>query len=65
MTKSASGKYVYCLLREGQDYYVNFMSHGQVYSIDCSTEDCTIGTFDFTNPTTSDGSPFIVDVPCP
>jgi hypothetical protein len=64
-TMGPSGEFDHCLLREGQDYYVNFMSHGHPYAIDCSTDDCTIGTFAFSNPTTSDGSPFLDQVPCP
>ena len=60
----AQGHYDYCLLREGQDYYVNFMSSGGTPSIDCGTAACTMGGFAFNNPTTSDGSPFVAAVPC-
>jgi hypothetical protein len=56
----------YCLLREGQSYYLNFMSSGMVGNSDCSTGTCTMGGFALTNFTGSDGSTSpTVEVACP
>jgi hypothetical protein len=63
-TKNSAGKYSYCLLREGQDYYLNFMSSGSVPAVDCSTDPCTMGGFVFANPVTSDGNAVVDQVPC-
>jgi hypothetical protein len=59
------GTYGTCLLREGADYYLNFMSFGKVYAADCSTQDCTVGALAFAGTsTTSDGTALIDEVPC-
>ena len=58
------GKYVYCLLREGHDYYLNFMSSGKTNSVDCATDQCTMGGFAVSNPSTSDGGAVVAAVAC-
>ncbi len=63
-TLNSQGKPVYCLLREGQDYYVNFTSRGVWQNVDCSQSTCKMGGFQITNLTTEDGSAAVNGVPC-
>ena len=56
----------YCLLREGQTYYMNMMSSGAELHFDCSTQTCTMGGFQLTNFVGSDGTEAPeIDVACP
>jgi hypothetical protein len=62
----ANNKPFYCLLREGETYYLNFMSSGTLGNIDCSVDTCTMGGFALSNFVGSDGSVSpTVQVPCP
>ncbi|MEO8843338.1 MAG: hypothetical protein ABI591_12910 [Kofleriaceae bacterium] len=60
------GIHPYCLLREGQTYYVNFMSHGVLGNADCTADTCTMGGFAIYSYMGSDGaSSPTIEVPCP
>jgi hypothetical protein len=65
-TPNASGKFTFCLLREGHDYYINFRSAGTFLNGDCATDVCTMGGLFLSNFTSASGpeSP-VVEVPCP
>jgi len=56
-----------CLLREGQTYYVNFMSAGMTPAVDCATQSCSMAGFVVPEGfvTTSDGQPLLNQVTCP
>ncbi len=60
------GQHVYCLLREGADYYINFMSAGTSNpQFPCATATCSMGGLTIANFVGSDGSQAPqVGVPC-
>ncbi|HEY4179129.1 MAG TPA: hypothetical protein VGM90_19935 [Kofleriaceae bacterium] len=62
---NALGHPVYCLLREGHDYYINYQS-ASLANVDCTTGVCSMGGWFVSNFVGTDGSQSpSVEVPCP